>query len=154
KATLDVEAPASGVLGRILAEPGSEVAALSVIATIFAVHEVDRADIADPSAETMRSYTASGDSRNSSEAASSECTAAAHQAADTARPEQLNTREPEQPTSRIFISPRAMRLAEARGLEWRALSGTGPEGAIVERDILAWLGDLRRIAATPLAQKA
>src|SRR6058998_2122497 len=54
KATLDVEAPASGVLRRISAEPGDEVKALSRIAFIVTPGEsetrVDEAkDTSDPS---------------------------------------------------------------------------------------------------------
>src|SRR4051812_46815592 len=39
KATLDVEAPASGILRRVCAQPGAEVAALSRIAIISAPGE-------------------------------------------------------------------------------------------------------------------
>ncbi|TBH17523.1 E3 binding domain-containing protein [Thermus thermamylovorans] len=37
------------------------------------------------------------------------------------------------------ITPLARRLAEENGIDWRRLQGTGPDGAIVERDILAYL---------------
>ncbi|WP_117238549.1 E3 binding domain-containing protein [Thermus sediminis] len=37
------------------------------------------------------------------------------------------------------ITPLARRLAEENGIDWRRLKGTGPEGTIVERDILAFL---------------
>lgn len=37
------------------------------------------------------------------------------------------------------ITPLARRLAEENGIDWRKLRGTGPDGAIVERDILAFL---------------
>ncbi len=37
------------------------------------------------------------------------------------------------------ITPLARRLAEENGIDWRRLKGTGPDGAIVERDILAFL---------------
>ncbi|WP_211256763.1 E3 binding domain-containing protein, partial [Thermus aquaticus] len=35
--------------------------------------------------------------------------------------------------------PLARRLAEENGIDWRRLKGTGPDGTIVERDILAFL---------------
>jgi len=41
--------------------------------------------------------------------------------------------------SRIFISPRARRLAEEHGVDPVALTASGPEGAIVERDVRAFL---------------
>ena len=37
------------------------------------------------------------------------------------------------------ITPLARRLAEENGIDWRALEGSGPDGTIVERDILAFL---------------
>ena len=37
------------------------------------------------------------------------------------------------------ITPLARRLAEENGIDWRNLEGTGPDGTIVERDILAFL---------------
>ncbi len=40
------------------------------------------------------------------------------------------------------ITPLARRLAEENGIDWRGLKGTGPEGTIVERDILAYLAKL------------
>jgi pyruvate dehydrogenase E2 component (dihydrolipoamide acetyltransferase) len=49
----------------------------------------------------------------------------------------------------VFISPRARVLAEDRGLAWSQLRGTGPEGAIVERDVRAALD--RPAAARPIA---
>jgi len=37
------------------------------------------------------------------------------------------------------ITPLARRLAEENGIDWRSLEGSGPDGTIVERDILAFL---------------
>lgn len=37
------------------------------------------------------------------------------------------------------ITPLARRLAEENGIDWRRLQGTGPDGTIVERDVLAFL---------------
>ncbi|MBI5812742.1 MAG: E3 binding domain-containing protein [Meiothermus silvanus] len=37
------------------------------------------------------------------------------------------------------ITPLARRLAEENGIDWRTLKGSGPEGTIVERDILSFL---------------
>jgi pyruvate dehydrogenase E2 component (dihydrolipoamide acetyltransferase) len=87
KETLDVEAPSTGILRHVSAQPGARVASLSRIAVIAAPGEAVVAALPAPP----------------------------------------------------FISPRARRLAESRGVAWRTLRGTGPEGAIVERDVLASL---------------
>ena len=52
---------------------------------------------------------------------------------------------------RIFISPRAKALAQDKGVDYTQLSGSGTEGMIVEKDILAQIGKLAAI--TPLAKK-
>ncbi len=41
--------------------------------------------------------------------------------------------------SEIKITPLARRLAEENGINWRQIQGTGPDGTVVERDILAFL---------------
>ncbi|MDR2768238.1 MAG: 2-oxo acid dehydrogenase subunit E2 [Treponema sp.] len=63
--------------------------------------------------------------------------------------------------ARVFISPRAKKLAEDKGLDWRLIAGTGADGMIVERDIAvtaANAGAPRAAApaglkATPLAAR-
>ena len=44
-------------------------------------------------------------------------------------------------SSRLFVSPRARRLAKSEGVDLAAVSPTGPEGTIVERDVQAYLRD-------------
>ncbi|MEJ1715151.1 E3 binding domain-containing protein, partial [Escherichia coli] len=52
--------------------------------------------------------------------------------------------------ARIFTSPLARRLAKDAGLDLSALTGTGPHGRIVERDVKAALaGGARK---TPAAE--
>ncbi len=55
------------------------------------------------------------------------------------------------------VSPRAREIAEAAGISWKSLevAGTGFEGMIVERDVVAWLERQRDIQplSTPLAAK-
>ena len=50
---------------------------------------------------------------------------------------------------RIFISPRAKIMAEERGVDYTGIVGTGADGSIIERDILAY--EANKPAATPLA---
>src|SRR5947209_1807774 len=121
KATLDVEAPASGILRLVSAPPGAEVAALSRIAVIAAPGEPWEA----PGARGQRS----GVTGN----------------VLVGLPPGPSPFSPLPPApspltpARVFISPRARSLAELRGVAWQTLRGTGPEGAIVERDVLASL---------------
>ncbi len=52
---------------------------------------------------------------------------------------------------RIFISPRARRLAEKHGIVFATIKGSGPQGRIIEADIKKTLHAQPRI--TPLAKK-
>ena len=42
----------------------------------------------------------------------------------------------------VKISPLAKRLAEENSIDWRLISGTGPEGRVIERDILNYLAKI------------
>jgi pyruvate dehydrogenase E2 component (dihydrolipoamide acetyltransferase) len=53
--------------------------------------------------------------------------------------------------ARIFASPRARKLAQEQGVDLTQVVGSGPDGRIVERDVLAYLEALPR--ATPVAQR-
>jgi pyruvate dehydrogenase E2 component (dihydrolipoamide acetyltransferase) len=128
KATLDVEAPASGVLRRVTARPGDQVASLSAIAVIMAPDEVEEAAPQTPAVAT---------------------------AAGTARaeaPVRVSHRAGEQ--AQRFASPRARRVAQERQVNLAAVTGTGPEGAIVERDVLAYLESQQVAAREPEARPA
>lgn len=61
-------------------------------------------------------------------------------------------------TGRIFASPRAKMLAEEKGIDVADIDGSGPEGLIIEKDILDFAFNFEamsgtKTAATPLARK-
>ena len=111
KATLDVEAPASGTLRRVTAAPGDDVKALSAIALIAAPGEEVEAEVEIQAQAEVQSVPHSASASTLISAS----------------------------TSRRFVSPRARRLAEAEGAPLDAILPTGPEGAIIERDVRAYL---------------
>jgi pyruvate dehydrogenase E2 component (dihydrolipoamide acetyltransferase) len=133
KATLDVEAQASGVLRHVTAAEGDDVTALSTIALI-----------AGPAEEVHQEGTA-------------ERLAEQEGLVDKLSPISEPARTvAEQPVGvRLFVSPRARRLAEAEAVPLEELTGSGPEGAIVERDVRAYLEERRRASpkATPVARR-
>jgi len=51
--------------------------------------------------------------------------------------------------ARIFASPRARRLAREKGVDLTMVAGSGPDGRIVERDVVAYLETL--VLAPPLS---
>jgi pyruvate dehydrogenase E2 component (dihydrolipoamide acetyltransferase) len=56
--------------------------------------------------------------------------------------------------ARIFASPLARRLAKESGIDLSALTGSGPHGRIVERDVKAALGGARPAAAAGAPSEA
>jgi pyruvate dehydrogenase E2 component (dihydrolipoamide acetyltransferase) len=113
KVTVEIEAPADGTLAGVRAPDGTEVPVGTVIAVVLAPGEVVApvAPLAASEPQLEREVEA----------------VAAASAAVTA---------PERPRRRL-ASPKARRLAEARGVDLDTLAGSGPNGAIVARDLEA-----------------
>jgi len=129
KATLEVEASARGFLREILVPVGQTVSVLTVVALITRTADVDISTY-EPQ------FRVSGSEFQADEAAQPEAF----------KPETLK------PEIRIFASPRARRLAREKGVDLALVTGSGPSGRIVERDVLVYLE--QRPKATPTAVKA
>lgn len=111
KAVMEIEAPGDGVLAGIKAHPGTDVPVGQTIAWIVKPGEAPPVD-SGPS-ESGR--------RMTSEAV---VASAAPVAAST-------------PNDGARLSPKARRLAREHGIDISAVRGSGPNGAIIEKDILA-----------------
>ncbi len=124
KATMEVEAVDEGVLGRILIEAGAEnVKVNAPIAVILEDGEsMDDVDVS--------SLSANGSAPKADAPAASP--AEKPQAAPAAE-----AKTPAAPSAngRVFASPLARRMAENEGLDLNAVTGTGPHGRVVKRDI-------------------
>lgn len=122
KATLEVEAPTKGFLRQILVPAGQTVPVLTVVALITTTADEDLA-ASVPVSEA--------------------------QIAEAAEPTTIEpeTLKPEtwQPETRIFASPRARKLAQEKGVDLALVTGTGPNGRIVERDVLTYIGVSERV---------
>lgn len=129
KATLEVESPADGLLLARFHEVGDEVEVMAPIGAIGAPGE---------SVDDLRPAPAPA----SAQAAASVSAAALPQSPPT--PPTVLVR------GRPASSPRARRLAAARGLPLTGLNGSGPGGRILERDVQAALGAQPRL--TPVAR--
>lgn len=133
KANLDVESPASGILRAVTAQPGDEVKVLSRLAIIAGPDE--QVDPPAAPAVSQAHVRAAGP-------AAAPCSSSLPAA------------------SRLLASPRARRLAEQEGVSIVDVQATGPQGAIVERDVRQYLAQrkaaalgLREPAITPLARR-
>ncbi|MFQ5813042.1 MAG: dihydrolipoamide acetyltransferase family protein [Anaerolineae bacterium] len=112
KATLEVEATARGFLRKILVPVGETVSVLTVVALITKTPDEDISAY-EPRFQVPGSR---------------------FQVAEAAEPATL---KPE--TSRVIASPRARRAARERGVDLAQVTGSGPNGRIVERDVVAYL---------------
>jgi pyruvate dehydrogenase E2 component (dihydrolipoamide acetyltransferase) len=112
KVTYDVEAPASGVLRKILAEEGVDV---PVAGTLGIITEPD-----EPLPEIEEAVTVAPPERTEEKAPV---------------PEEITKKARE----RVIASPAAKRLAREHGIDLTKVKGSGPQGRIVEADVRRYL---------------
>jgi pyruvate dehydrogenase E2 component (dihydrolipoamide acetyltransferase) len=154
KATMEVEAVDEGVVSEILIAEGSEgVKVNTPIARLQGEGEAAAAPAPTPKAEAAPAPTPETDSaRASREQATDPVSKPAPQptAAPPAAPAPAKV---QQTGERIFASPLARRLAEQKGIDLSAVTGTGPHGRIVKADIdAAQPGQAQGRAGAPAAQ--
>jgi pyruvate dehydrogenase E2 component (dihydrolipoamide acetyltransferase) len=113
KVTVEIESPAGGTLAAVSVPDGVEVPVGTVIAVVLAAGEVVAA-VADPAPMAEPEPVAGVRPTHAVEAVA--VTSAA-------------------PPRRRLASPKARRLAEARGIDLDSLSGTGPNGAVTAKDV-------------------
>ena len=132
KAVLDVEAKTRGVLRRILVDKGVKIPVLTPVAIIARPDE----DISEALSEQR--------------AVGSVCArppAVTPTRAESVLPGPSSNRG----RGRVLSSPRARRLAAEKGVNLSLIVGSGPNGRIVEKDVLSFLE--AEPLATPLARK-
>ncbi len=127
KATMEVEAVDEGILAKILVADGSENVKVNMIIAVIAEEGDSDADIEAVIQSTEKAAPKLPEKQGE---------------APISSPSMATTDEEKTfPSSekRIFASPLARRIAHHEGLDLTAISGTGPRGRIVKRDIEAAL---------------
>jgi pyruvate dehydrogenase E2 component (dihydrolipoamide acetyltransferase) len=137
KGTVEVPAPASGVLARILVQPGTTVAVRTPIAEIS---EVGAAAAAPAPTASSPAPPAGGPGDLPSRTPSAAPVTAASAPTTPAGSRRL-----------AFSSPRARMRARELGVDLGQLRGTGPHGRIIEADVLE--ATPARVLATPVARR-
>ena len=133
KATLESESPARGILRKILVPAGTTVPVLTPVAIITKTADED-----------IEGYVPQGAPAGVAEA---EAPAAEPAAAPVSGQPQANPAS----AGRVFSSPRARMRARELGVDVSVISGTGPGGRVVEKDVLAYVESQPK--ATPMARK-
>jgi pyruvate dehydrogenase E2 component (dihydrolipoamide acetyltransferase) len=138
KANMEVEAPASGILRRIIAAEGVTVPIKDLIAIIGSADEP--IDELLPNAPVAAAVSSSVSSSSS-----------------FVQAEQVVKRiDTSVSKGRLLASPRAKKVAGERGIDINLLAGkgTGPNGRIIEADVVAFVAQLPApVKATSLASK-
>ena len=132
KASFEYEAPATGVLRKIVAQEGATVPVLSVIAVL-----TDRADEPfdmDSLPPILSSDAAPADAAGASAPRSSEASAVTRTAAG------------------VKSSPVAKKLARTLGVDLISVKGTGPGGRIVRQDVEKAAAAPERVGGRPLSR--
>ncbi|MDQ2812954.1 MAG: 2-oxo acid dehydrogenase subunit E2 [Actinomycetota bacterium] len=128
KAVIDIEAEENGVILRRLVPEGADVAVGQPIALIGVPGES-----ADSIEEALRAQGITPATPGEADATSGEADATSGEADATPGPARPAPAAPG--SERIFVSPLARRLARTADLDLRDISGTGPNGRILRRDI-------------------
>jgi pyruvate dehydrogenase E2 component (dihydrolipoamide acetyltransferase) len=138
KATVEIEAPASGVLTNVTASAGDEIPVGHRIAAILAPGEVAA------SVAPRKSHPTTESGASSRPLPAEEQTKERHPGtsipAQPAKPELSTALD----GRRLLASPAAKRIAREKGIPLAKLRGSGPEGSVLSADVL-------RAAATTTA---
>lgn len=158
KATLEVESYFKGTLLKIIGQSGQELPVNSVIAFIGDESDEVTDEMIQEAQAGPAPAEADGQETPKAEAApapKSEPKPAPKPAAPPPAPAPAPAPvvQAVQPTGRIVASPRARRAAKDKHVPLAVLTGTGPDGRIVEADVLAYAEKIDAAGATPVARK-
>jgi pyruvate dehydrogenase E2 component (dihydrolipoamide acetyltransferase) len=160
KATMEMQALGNGVLRKILIQEGESAPLGQLIAIIAEPDEDISALISQPTkTQPAKAATASADAKQSAQPEATAITApeAPDKVPDKAAANVAgNGQDPKQtepgPTGRLIVSPLAARMAAESGVDLRSVSGTGPGGRIVKRDVENLIGQGKSASVSSVSQ--
>jgi pyruvate dehydrogenase E2 component (dihydrolipoyllysine-residue acetyltransferase) len=140
KATMEMQALAAGVLRKILVKEGESAPLGQMIAVIGEPDEDISKFVSSATAETPKPAAPAPESESQQPEAKREKSDAVVASAGAGNGREAPAAAPAEATSgRLVVSPLAARMAAEAGIDLRSLSGSGPGGRIVKRDIEAAL---------------
>ncbi|HUS10808.1 MAG TPA: pyruvate dehydrogenase complex dihydrolipoamide acetyltransferase [Pyrinomonadaceae bacterium] len=140
KATMEMQALGSGVLRKILIQEG-ESAPLGQLIAIIGEPNEDISGLTSQATTTAPAKTSAppDEGRDSSASkptpTSAEPPTAEPKAAGRASDNGQRENKESAPSGRIIVSPLAARMAAESGIDLRSVSGSGPGGRIIKRDV-------------------
>lgn len=140
KANVDYQAEEEGTLARLLVAPGQSVEVGTPIAVFSAPG--DSADDIDAAVATAGAASAPADAPATPVAAALEPEVSSQQVTDS---------PPVTPGGRIYVSPLVRKRAREEGIDLSLVTGTGPGGRIVKKDLEAFLASAKSTKPAPSA---
>ena len=133
KATMEVEAIEDGVVAQILVAAGSENVAVGTVIAVLAedgesIDEVASAAMVPPQIEDAAQSAAQSGAKTPTQPA-------AEGVVSNTEAKQVGKVTPPEKTARIFATPLARRIAAERGIALDQITGSGPHGRILRRDV-------------------
>lgn len=168
KATMEMQALGSGVLRKILiqegesaplgqliaiiGEPDEDISALANQATSAAPKTSAAADAPTESSEPETTPTTAPEASDEpkTDKAPSKSTAAPDVVAGNGRHEARTSESA--PSGRLIVSPLAARMAAESGIDLRSVSGSGPGGRIIKRDVEELISQSKSAAPASASQ--
>ncbi|MDA4843720.1 pyruvate dehydrogenase complex dihydrolipoamide acetyltransferase [Hoeflea poritis] len=134
KATMEVEAVDEGVVAKILVPEGTEGVKVNAPIAVLAEEgeDVSAAASAAPAAAEPASAPAAEPAASETPKPDGAAPAAAVAASAPAAPAPA---APQSGANRVFSSPLARRIAKDAGIDIAAVTGTGPHGRVIRRDV-------------------
>ncbi|KQT84776.1 branched-chain alpha-keto acid dehydrogenase subunit E2 [Methylobacterium sp. Leaf465] len=164
KATMEVEAIDEGVLAKILVAEGTADVPVNDLIAIIAADGEDPASVQAPGggaaeAPKAESSKAEATAENATPGGGTMSYARVNEAPDGAKPTGGKSEgaspgaAPSNEVGRVFASPLARRIAKQEGVDLGAVTGSGPRGRVIERDVRAALAAGTGKAAPAAAPK-
>ncbi|MDR2312306.1 MAG: pyruvate dehydrogenase complex dihydrolipoamide acetyltransferase [Brucellaceae bacterium] len=150
KATMEVEAVDEGIVAKLVVAGGTEGVKVNALIAVLAE---DGEDVAEAAKAASGDAPAAAPKAEAAPAAAPAPVAAAPVATSAPAAAPASVAAPAAKGERLFASPLARRIAKEAGVELSAVSGTGPHGRIVRKDVEAAIasGVKAPAAATPSA---
>ncbi len=150
KATMEVEAVDEGIVAKLVVAGGTEGVKVNALIAVLAE---DGEDVAEAAKAASGDASAAAPKAETAPAAAPAPVAAAPAATAAPAAAPAPVAAPAAKGQRLFASPLARRIAKEAGVELSAVSGTGPHGRIVRKDVEAAIasGVKAPAAATPSA---
>src|SRR5574341_583369 len=136
KATVEIEAAASGILTRVTAQAGDEVPVGQTIALILGAGEQASATAVQIPHPRIESGAGSSPLPEGEGIISGEGRGEGPPQTSMANLTVKSVTRAVPITGRILASPKARRIAREQGLDLRSLRGSGPEGSVLAADVL------------------